>query len=83
MFSIIFLSKAAIFNDVWKWKLFTMDVIAFRITWEAIKNEFLISCANFFFSLAAQREQYLKDKAEAQEQYKRALSAQVGPSKLF
>ena len=29
------------------------------------------------YSLAAQREQYLKDKVDQQDQYKRALSAQV------
>jgi len=33
--------------------------------------------ARFFFSLVAQREQYIKDKQDQQEQYKRALSAQV------
>ncbi len=32
---------------------------------------------NLFSSLAAQREQYLQDKRDQQDQYKRALSAQV------
>ena len=31
----------------------------------------------FIYSLAAQREQYIKDKMEQRDQYKRALSAQV------
>ena len=40
----------------------------------------VVSCDTLYLlshSLAAQREQYLKDKADATETYKKALEAQV------